>query len=299
MIMFESDAGAMLGELGENLKDLQEMKPNMVLETVKGWLPGLASIGFRLLIALLIYLVGRKLIKLIQKMVRRSFERAGMEISVMKFLHSLIGFSLNALLLFIILGQLGFDSASIVAILGSAGLALGLALQGSLANFAGSIMILLMKPFKVGDYIVCAQGEGTVSIIGLVYTTLMTVDNKAVTIPNGTLSNTPITNVTAMDKRRLDLKVGIGYSSDLKMAKMILERIYLEHPMIKKDEPIAVYVDELADSAVMLGARGWVEAGDYWTARWDMIERIKLEFDEAGIEIPYNQMDVHLIKEHV
>lgn len=299
MMMFEQDTTAMLGELGENLKELQEIKPNMLLEMVKGWLPNLAAIGFRLLIALLIFLVGRKLITLLQKIVGRSFERAGMEISVMKFLHSLIGFCANALLVFIIMGQLGFDSASIVAILGSAGLALGLAMQGSLANFAGSILILVMKPFKVGDYIVSSEGEGTVAMIGLVYTTLMTIDNKAVTIPNGTLSNTPVTNVTAMDKRRLDLKVGIGYNSDLKKAKAILEMIYQDHPLIRKDPPIVVYVDELADSAVMLGARGWTAADDYWTARWDIIERIKLEFDEAGIEIPFNQMDVHLIKENV
>lgn len=299
MMMFEQDTTAMFGELGDNLKELQEIEPNMLLETIKGWLPNLAAIGFRLLIAFLIFLVGRKLIALLQRMTRRSFERAGMEISVMKFLHSLIGFCANALLLFIILGQLGFDSASIVAILGSAGLALGLALQGSLANFAGSILILVMKPFKVGDYIISPQGEGTVSMIGLVYTTLMTIDNKAVTIPNGTLSNTPVTNVTAMDKRRLDLKVGIGYHSDLKKAKAILEMIYQDHPSIKKDPPVVVYVDELADSAVILGARGWTAADDYWTARWDIVERIKLEFDEAGIEIPFNQMDVHLIKENV
>lgn len=299
MIMLVKETGTMLGELGENFKDLQEIKPNVLIDTIKGWVPGLTSIGIRLLIVILIFLIGRKIIKLLQKMVDRSFKRSSMEVSVAKFLHSLIGFSLNALLFFIILGQIGFNSASIVAILGSAGLALGLALQGSLANFAGSILILLMKPFKVGDYIVTPQCEGTVAMIGLVYTTLMTVDNRAVTVPNGTLSNTTVTNVTAMDKRRLDLKVGIGYSSDLKKAKAVLEHIYQSHPLIKKDETILVYVDELASSTVTLGVRGWAAADDYWMARWDILEQIKLQFDEAGIEIPFKQMDVHLKKENV
>ena len=294
MILNEQETAA-LGELEANLKELQNMDSGTLLAMVKGWLPSVASAGIQILIALIIFFVGRKIIALLQKMVRHSFERAGMEISVMKFLHSLIGFCLNVFLIFIIAGQLGFDSASIVAILGSVGLALGLALQGSLANFAGSILILVMKPFKVGDYIISPQGEGTVSIIGLVYTTLMTMDNKSVTVPNGILSNSTVTNVTAMDRRRVDLTVGIGYGSDLKKAKEILERIYREHPGILKESELTVYVDSLADSSVVLGARGWVNAADYWSARWDITEKIKLEFDKAGIEIPFNQMDVHIV----
>lgn len=293
--MQQPETAAVLEELSENLKELQGMDSHALLEMVKGWLPGIINFGIRILLAILIYLIGRKIIHIIQKMLRRSFERANMEISVVKFLHSLIGFCLNGILIFIIAGQIGFDSASIVAILGSAGLALGLALQGSLANFAGSILILVMKPFKVGDYIVSPQAEGTVSIIGLVYTTLMTIDNKSVTIPNGILSNTTVTNVTAMDKRRLDLTVGIGYSSDLKKAKEVLEQIYRTHKSVRKDDELVVYVDRLAESSVVLGARGWVSALDYWPARWDIIEKIKLEFDKEGIQIPYNQMDVHIV----
>lgn len=294
MIMNEQETAAVLGELGENLKELQAMNSHALLDLVKGWVPGIVSFGLRILIALLIFLIGRKVIRMIQKMVRRSFERANMEISVVKFLHSLIGFCMNGILIFMIAGQIGFDSASIIAILGSAGLALGLALQGSLANFAGSILILLMKPFKVGDYIVAPQAEGTVSIVGLVYTTLMTIDNRSVTIPNGTLANSVVTNVTAMDKRRLDLTVGISYQSDIKLAKSVLEQIYREHTAIKKEEEILVYVDKLADSAVVIGARGWVNASDYWTTRWNILETIKSEFDRVGIQIPYSQMDVHI-----
>ena len=191
-------------------------------------------------------------------------------------------------------GQLGIDSASIVAILGSAGLAIGLALQESLKNFAGGILILVMKPFKVGDYIVMPNAEGTVSVIGLVYTILVTIDNKTISIPNGTLSNSIVTNVTAMEKRRLDLTVGIGYQSDLRKAKEIMDRIYRQHPSVLQEEPIVTYVDSLGDDSVVLGARGWTKSEDYWAARWDITEKIKLAFDEEGIEIPYRQMDVHI-----
>ena len=148
--------------------------------------------------------------------------------------------------------------------------------------------------FRVGDYIVSKDGEGTVYTIGLVYTVLNTVDNKQVVIPNGTLSNSPLTNVTAMDKRRIDIKIGIGYGSDLKRAKQIMEEIYVTHPAVLKEESIDVFVDELGASSVTIGGRGWVATEDYWSTRWNMMEQIKLAFDEAGIEIPYNQLDVHI-----
>lgn len=131
-------------------------------------------------------------------------------------------------------------------------------------------------------------------MVGLVYTTILTIDNKAITIPNGTLSNSTVTNVTAMDQRVLELKVGIAYEADIRTAKSILERVYREHPMVKQEEGIKVFVDSLGDSSVMLGIRGWVETTEYWQTRWDILEQIKLAFDKAGIEIPYNKMDVHL-----
>lgn len=294
-VTMQQDTAVGFEELGEGLKELQGMDSQAFLDMARGWIPGIINFGIQLLIAVLIFLIGRKLIRIIQKMLRRSFERANMEIGVVKFLHSLTGFCLNGILIFIIAGQIGVDSASIVALLGSAGLALGLALQGSLANFAGSILILIMKPFKVGDYIVSSEAEGTVSVIGLVYTTLMTIDNKSITIPNGILSNITVTNVTAMDKRRLDLTVRISYSADLKKAKEVLGEIYRTHPNIKTDEELSVYVDSLAESFVILGAKGWVAAPDYWPTKWDIIEKIKLSFDDAGIQIPHNQMDVHII----
>lgn len=289
----EADTSA--AQVVEN--ELAKLKPGMIQGMLKELGPELMGLGWKLLIALIIFLIGRKLIRILQKMMSASFERTGVEIGVSKFLRSFTEFSLYALLVFIILGQLGVNTTSILAVLGTASLALSLSLQESLGNFAGGVLILMMKPFKVGDYITCPQGEGTVSMIGLVYTTLVTIDNKAITIPNGTLANSTVTNVTAMEKRRLDLTVGIGYRADLKKAKAVLEELYKEHPAILKDSEITIFVDSLGDSSVVLGARGWVLAADYWKTRWDITEKIKLAFDDAGIEIPFNQMDVHIVRD--
>lgn len=274
--------------------DLAQLNPNVMLETIKGWLPGLLAFGYKLLIAALMLAIGSRVIRLVRRILERSFLRMEMEISLRKFLISLINAILYAILVFMAIEKIGFNSASIVAILGSAGIALGLALQGSLANFAGGVLILLMRPFKVGDYIVSKDGEGTVSIIGLVYTTLKTVDNKLIVIPNGTLSNDSLTNVTAQEKRRVDIRVGIGYSSDLRLAKEILKSSYEKHPLVLKEEEIVVFVDDLADSSVVLCGRGWAATEDYWTVKWDLLEQVKLAYDEAGIEIPFKQVDVHM-----
>ena len=263
-------------------------------DTVKNWLPALSGFAMDLLAAVLILIIGFKVVGAVRRMAERSFARMEMELSLRKFLLSLIQVVLYAVLIFMAAERIGIQSSSIIALLGSAGVTLGLALQGSLSNFAGGVLILLMRPFKVGDYIVSQYGEGTVAVIGLVYTTLNTTDNKTVVIPNGSLSNRPITNATAEKFRRLDLTVGISYQADLKKAKDILLDIYTSHPKVLKDHPIQVFVDQLADSAVIIGGRGWTATDDYWQTRWDITEEIKLRLDEAGIEIPFNQMDVHV-----
>ena len=263
-------------------------------DTVKNWLPALSGFAMDLLAAVLILIIGFKVVGAVRRMAERSFARMEMELSLRKFLLSLIQVVLYAVLIFMAAERIGIQSSSIIALLGSAGVTLGLALQGSLSNFAGGVLILLVRPFKVGDYIVSQYGEGTVAVIGLVYTTLNTMDNKTVVIPNGSLSNSPITNATAEKFRRLDLTVGIGYQADLKKAKDILLDIYTSHPKVLKDHPIQVFVDQLADSAVIIGGRGWTATDDYWQTRWDITEEIKLRLDEAGIEIPFNQMDVHV-----
>lgn len=263
-------------------------------DTIKNWLPALSGFALDLLAAVFILVIGFKAVGAVRRMAERSFARMEMELSLRKFLLALLQALLYAVLIFMAAERIGIQSSSIIALLGSAGVTLGLALQGSLSNFAGGVLILLMRPFKVGDYIVSEYGEGTVAVIGLVYTTLNTVDNKTVVIPNGSLSNSPITNATAEEFRRLDLVVGISYQADLKKAKEILLDIFSSHPNILKDHPIQVFVDQLAASSVMIGGRGWTSTDDYWQTRWDITEQIKLRLDEAGIEIPFNQMDVHV-----
>ena len=263
-------------------------------ETLKSWLSGLSGFGMDLLVAAVILGIGFKITGAVRRMAERSFARMEMELSLRKVLLSLIQALMYGLLILMAAERIGIQSSSIIALLGSAGVTLGLALQGSLSNFAGGVLILLVRPFKVGDYIVSEYGEGTVAAIGLVYTTLNTVDNKTVVISNGSLSNSPITNATAEDFRRLDRTVGIGYQSDLRRAKEILLDIYTSHPCILKDRPIQVFVDQLAASSVVIGGRGWTATGDYWQTRWDITEKIKLRFDEAGIQIPFNQLDVHV-----
>lgn len=280
----------------EVMQDIAQLKPNVVLETMKGWLPGLVAFGYRLLVAGLILFIGVRIGKTLRKMLGRTFQRMEMEATLSKFLTSVVYVMVCGLTVFIAADRIGISSASILAILGSAGLALGLALQGSLSNFAGGIMILLMKPFKVGDYILCEGMEGSVSSIGLVYTILNTLDNKAVIMPNGTLSSSVLTNVTAQERRRLQIKVGISYNADLRKARQLLHRLFEDHPLMLKEEPVVSFVDELAESAVIIGARGWVATDNYWAVKWELTEQIKLTFDEEGIEIPYNQMDVHIRK---
>jgi len=291
---------------GESLADLQQevqenlnqLKPNAVLETLKSWAPGLIAFGIKLLIALVIFFIGSRIIKILYHMLNRSFKRVDMEVSLRKFLLSVLNAVMYCLLAFIIAGQIGVNSASIVALLGSASIAIGLAVQGSLANFAGGVLILLMKPFRVGDYIVSKDGEGMVRTIGLVYTILNTGDNKQVVIPNGTLSNSPLTNVTAMDKRRLDVLVGIGYHSDLKKAKEILESIFRSQKGIMKEEPIEIFVSDLTENAVTIGGRGWTSLDDYWPARWEILEKLKIGLEEAGIEIPCSRLEVQVEDRH-
>lgn len=276
---------------------LAELTPNVVLDTMKSWIPGLMALGYRLLIAAVILFIGFRIAKSIRKMLGRTFKRMDMEISLSKFLTSTAYAIICGLFLFAAADKIGISSASILAVLGSAGLALGLALQGSLSNFAGGVLILLMRPFKVGDYIICNGKEGTVAVIGLVYTTLNSVDNKQIVMPNGTLSNSDLTNVTAQDRRRLEIKVGISYRSDLKKAKDTLHRLFEAYPQMLTEEPVVSFVDELGPNSVIIGARGWLPTEEYWNAKWALTEEIKLTFDQEHIVIPFNQLDVHITGE--
>lgn len=295
MIWHEAQTTEETLELAQEVyQDLEQLRPNMVLDTLKSWLPGLTRLGYRILMAALILIIGFRVASMVRKMLEKSFTRMEMEVSLKKFLLSMVYAVVCGLSIFIAADKLGISSASIIALLGSAGLAISLSMQNMLGNFAGGVIILLMKPFKVGDYIICGQEEGTVSVIGLVYTTLNTMDNKQIVLPNGNLANTSLTNVTAQEKRRLELKVGISYQSDLKKAKEILYGLFESHPLITKDQDLIVFVDQLGESSIIIGARGWVETGSYWSVKWELTEKVKLAFDEAGIEIPFRQMDVNI-----
>lgn len=281
-------------DVPEAVEDVAK-QANVFVKYVKDSIPALISFGIKLLITALIFFIGVKVIKLLRKVVQRSLERTGAEKGVIQFLDSLVKYILYVVLIMIIVGRFGIASSSIIAVVGSAGLAIGMALQGSLSNLAGGVIILLVKPFVVGDYIVAGE-EGTVKEIGLFYTTLLAADNKQIMLPNGALANGNIINVTAQDRRRVDLSVGIGYTSDLKKAKEVMYQLLSECPSRLAQEDVVVFVDNLGDSAVVIGGRVWVPAGDYWDVKWSLTEQIKLAYDENGIEIPFNQIDVHMIQ---
>lgn len=260
-------------------------------------LPDIMEFGVKILLTIAAFYIGRKLIRWILKIARSSMERANVDKGVSQFVCSLGKVLLYAILIFNIATYFGIKESSVAALLGTAGVTIGLALQGGLANLAGGMMLLLFKPFQVGDYII-KDGqngcEGTVYKIEICYTTLLSIDYKHIVIPNGTLSNSIITNVTARDLRKLEMKVGISYDSDIHKAKEILERLLKEDPDTREDKDMVVFVDELADSAVIMGFRVWLPTDRYWTAKWRLNECIKDEFDANNISIPYPQVDVHL-----
>lgn len=270
------------------------LEVSWIIHTLKGmWTPDLKGALWRILTAVLILAVGIRVVKIFRNILKKTFDRTNLEENVNKFLLSVVNACMYALVIFIAAEKLGVPSASIVALMGSAGVAIGLSLKESLSNVAGGILIMITRPFVLQDYIVCGDVEGTVQDIGLVYTSLVTVDNRKITIPNGTVANATVINVTAQDKRQLDLEVNIDYTSDLKQAKEILLDILENHPQIIQEDGTRVFVKQLGENAVILGIRGWILREEYWPARWDIIEAIKIRFDEEGIVIPYQQITVH------
>lgn len=272
------------------------MKPlETILNYVNGLIPNILDFVIDIIIALLIFAVGKRLIKVVQKWVRKIMDRSKLDEGVKSFLDSLLRLALYFVLVVLIVSRFGITASSMIAVLGSAGLAVGLALQGSLSNFAGGVLILILRPFEIGDYIMTADGfEGTVNQIQVCYTRLLTVDNQVITIPNGTLSNQAITNVSKMDKRRVDITVGVAYDTDLKKAQSIMrELLQKADGRLMNEEPI-VYVANLGESAINIGGRVWVEADKYWAVKWALNEQIAEAYKLADINIPYTQLDVHV-----
>lgn len=280
-------------ELGDKVEKLSQISWKEMFER---YVPVVCDYLLRIALVLVIFFVGRKLIKNIVSLCDQALKRHGMEVTVRRFFCNVINALGYICMLGILLQTVGLTATSLTALVASAGVAVGLALQGSLSNFAGGVLILLMKPFVIGDYIVQGNTEGTVKEIGLVYTELITADNRLIVIPNGTLIDSSIVNVTATGKRRLELSVGIGYKSDLKKAKEVLIRLGENDPARDLENPVNVFVSELAESSVNLGLHVWVSSSEYWNAKWRLTENIKMAFDEEGIEIPFKQVEISVTK---
>jgi small conductance mechanosensitive channel len=241
----------------------------------------------KLIMAILIWIIGSWVARMILKGIKKAMDKGDYDISLKKFLDNLISWILKIVLIVVVLGTVGVETTSFAAILAASGLAIGLALQGSLANFAGGVLIMLFKPIKVGDFIE-AQGEaGTVKLIEIFTTKLTSADNKEIIIPNGKLSNENIVNYSALDMRRVDMVFGVGYDSDIKQTKDILMAQLTSHPLILKDPAPLVRLNELADSSLNFNVRPWVKTSDYWGVYYDIMENTKNALDAAGIDIPY------------
>lgn len=252
--------------------------------------------GINIVTALLVFIVGRLVVSVIMALFKRVLGRTRMDQMLVEFLASILS---ALLLLFVIvasLDQLGVDTSSLIAIVGAAGLAIGLSLQDSLKNFAAGVMLIVFRPFRAGDFVEAGGVSGIVENITVFNTVMRTGDNREVIVPNGSIYTGVITNYSKRKTRRVDLVFGIGYDSDLREAKRILQTIVKEDERILKEPEPVIAVSELADSSVNFIVRPWVKSEDYWKVLWDMNETVKLRFDEAGISIPFPQMDVHLHK---
>jgi len=248
----------------------------------------------KVIIALVIYFVGMKLIKIVTNLTKKAFEKAKVDAGVQSFLMSALRIVLYLVLFLAIIGYFGFQVTSLAALVASAGVTVGLALQGSLSNLAGGVLILVLKPFRIGDYIVAQGQEGTVTDIEIFYTTLSTGDNKKIVIPNGALSNGTVVNVSHQEFRRVDLVFGVSYDSNVKVVKDILSDIASKHELVLQEKGFNVYINEFAASSIDFGFRVWTRSENYWTLKWNLMEQVKEAFDANGIEIPFNQLDVNV-----
>jgi small conductance mechanosensitive channel len=261
------------------------------MDTILAW-------GANIIFALIIFVVGKWLVEKITNIVIGMMRKSSkIDETLVSFLKNIIYYVLLIVVILTALQQVGVQTTSFLAILGAAGLAVGLALKDSLSNFASGVMIIFFKPFKIGDYVTAGGVSGTVMEIHLFNTEFKTPDNQMILVPNSSITSSSITNVNAHDKRRVDLLVGVSYDDDIKKVKEILTQIVNSHEKVLKEEANKVALSELADSSVNFVVRAWVNTPDYWDVRFDLIESVKLRLDEEGITIPYPQTDVHLYKE--
>lgn len=252
------------------------------------------SYGLKIIVAILLLLVGKWLAGKCADILAKVLQKREVDITLVKFLRNIVYYLLLVAVLIAAAGEVGINTASFLTIIGAASLAIGLALKDSLSNFSAGVMLILFRPFGIGDYVIAGGEAGTVEEITIFHTILQTPDNQKKIIPNGSISNSVITNITANPTRRVDLTIGIGYGDDLRRAKDVLERIVKADERILAEPAPAIMVSSLGDSAVNIVCRPWVKKGDWWAVHCDLLEKIKLEFDAEGISIPYPQRDVHL-----
>ncbi len=280
-------------EIESNVEELNN-KVSKLTEITDELLSKVIDFGFDLLIAIVIFIIGRIALKLIRKLFKNILNKSSVDIGVVKFVDSIIKVIGYLIILIIICGQIGIQTTSFITLLGTAGLSIGLALEGCLSNFAGGVLILVTKPFVVGDYIMVNDVEGTVEKIDIIYTTLDTIDNQCIKIPNGTLSNSVLTNVTHQTKRRVDVEVGIHYDDDIKKAKDIAGKVLEKCEYALPNEENMVVVKQLAESSIILEVRMWTLTENYSNGKFYLNEALKNEFTANGIRIPYNQLDVNI-----
>ena len=292
-MLLEANAAQTVEEAAKNMEDSAGIV-RKTLDDIIGWL---ISKSGSALVAILFIIIGLRLVSVFMKILRRSFERSKMESSVAGFLLSIIRVLCYTLVFITAAAIVGFEVTSFVTILGTASLAIGLALQGALSNLAGGVLILLLKPFELGDYIIenNKNNEGTVISIDIFYTRLRTHDNKIVVIPNGILADNSLVNLTNETKRKVEIKIAIAYNSDIKRVKEIVYGLLNEDGRILDEESKDVFIDSFDDSGMTLGIRAWVRTEDYWSTTWDLREKVKTAFDEGQIEIPYNRLEVDLL----
>lgn len=253
----------------------------------------LLTYGLQLLGAVAIFFIGRFIAKRLANLLKRGLLKAGMDRTLVSFFYNIAYFALLGFVVIAALGQIGVETTSFAAAIAAAGLAIGLALQGSLSNFAAGVLIIIFRPFKAGDYVEVAGVGGDVDAISIFTTTLKTPDNKTVIVPNSQVTNGNIVNYTTEPNRRIDLVIGAGYDDDVKKVKALLEKIIANEPrVLKKPEP-TVALGELGESSINYVMRPWVKTADYWNVRWDLLEQVKIGFDKAGFSIPFPQRDVH------
>ena len=266
-------------------------------EQIDAIMGAITNYGLKILVALLIFVIGKWVAKLVKRLIRKGMEKSNTDPILVGFLSNIAYYLLMVMVIISAVSQLGIKTTSFVAVLGAAGLAVGLALQGSLSNFASGVLIIMFRPFKIGDFVEAGGVTGVIDEIGILVTKMHTPDNKGIIVPNSQVMGGHIVNFNANENRRCDMVFGIGYGDDIDKAKGIITDVINSDERCLKDPAVTIAVSELADSSVNIVCRPWVKASDYWGVFFNTHETIKKRFDAEGVSIPFPQRDVHLYKE--